>query len=731
MRKLILITTAFIFSVCLAQAQVVSTTTGGDWSNPATWVGSVVPAPTDAVIIADDANVVLDVNATVLSLTVGQGNSGLLRFQPFGAVTLTVSSDVLINPGATFRTSFGIETGHELIVGGSLTNNGNLNFSTNFNLSEAGITFIGAANATFGGSGSITDIARLTVDKGNSAASVLELSPANFTHLGLSNTPGTLPGFLNIINGTFKIGGTFTMNNGLFTGLTNYTIPPTGGLWMANPNFVVEARNGTAYLEGTLIMDAGVLNVGTADGDRLGYIDGSVVTINGGEINVASRFTATTTFGLTYTQTGGTMRVNTVANSRQTYACFDIRPLDNSTFNMSGGRIVIQNANNSGVGPRDYNVMAVNNIVTGGTLQIGNAATTGINTFYIYGVAPNLEINNASGPLSVKLLGNTSVLNTDIQAGCTLNLHDDVNGYVYTQKGAQLQNDGSINGTVAGSGLQFSGELGQPQQYAGAGTILAPLASLTISNTQTVSFNNTVPQDIITQSLSLNAGDISLNGNILVLGTDAVNTGAYSYTSGTLLGKFRRWISASTSSYDFPVGVSGLTRNAAIDFTGAPAAGGTLTTEFIPQAGGFNGLPITEGLNTILNTASEGYWRVSAADGLAGGTYTGAFTANGFTTITDYTRLVLVKRTDENAPWVLDGTHIPASGSNALAVVSRSGMTGFSDFAVGGDLIALPVTIEYFKGRNSGDRNVLDWQVSCTNTPGVNIELQRSFDGRT
>ena len=176
MRKIFILLALALSVSLISRSQVVSTTTGGNWSDPATWVGASIPTPTDQVIIADGANVVIDVNATVLGLTVGQGSGGLLRFQAMGSVTLTVSSDILINPGATFRTSLtGTETGHELVAGGNLINNGILDFSNNGNAATAAIRFTGAANAIMGGTGTVTDVDRITIDKGNSVGSVLNL----------------------------------------------------------------------------------------------------------------------------------------------------------------------------------------------------------------------------------------------------------------------------------------------------------------------------------------------------------------------------------------------------------------------------------------------------------------------------------------------------------------------------------------------------------------------------
>ena len=66
-------------------------------------------------------------------------------------------------------------------MGGNLVNNGTLDFSTNGNTAGTGITFTGVSNNTFGGTGGITNIRTLTVNKGTSNANILELNPSNFT----------------------------------------------------------------------------------------------------------------------------------------------------------------------------------------------------------------------------------------------------------------------------------------------------------------------------------------------------------------------------------------------------------------------------------------------------------------------------------------------------------------------------------------------------------------------
>jgi hypothetical protein len=87
----------------------------------------------------------------------------------------------------------------------------------------------------------------------------------------------------------------------VFTGTGTYVVPATGGFWLNNPNFTVNGRGGDLEIDGTLIVDAGTLNIGTNANNRLFYLTGTVITINGGTINVASRLTAILGFGINYT----------------------------------------------------------------------------------------------------------------------------------------------------------------------------------------------------------------------------------------------------------------------------------------------------------------------------------------------------------------------------------------------------------------------------------------------
>ncbi|PLX06873.1 MAG: hypothetical protein C0596_14370 [Marinilabiliales bacterium] len=191
-------------------------------------------------------------------------------------------------------------------------------------------------------------------------------------------------------------------------------------------------------------------------------------------------------------------------------------------------------------------------------------------------------------------------------------------------------------------------------------------------------------------------GNITTGANLISIGTSTANLGTVSHTDGSVIGDIRRWFDSNTSSnVVFTVGTVDYYRPAYISYTTAPTSGGTLTASFNASDPTMNGLTLDDGGNIIEATAIEGYWPINAGDGLAGGTYDVDLTATGLGVI-DYTQLWLLKRANAASPWTLNGTHETATGSNEEPTVHRNGLSGFSEFAVGGKAGALPVELVEF-----------------------------------
>jgi len=228
--------------------------------------------------------------------------------------------------------------------------------------------------------------------------------------------------------------------------------------------------------------------------------------------------------------------------------------------------------------------------------------------------------------------------------------------------------------------------------------------------------------------LNLTSGGIISSSNVTVmLGTDGTNTGTLSGT-GTIDGKFKRWISASTASYDFPLVSGDDSRKATINFTSAPSSAGTLTGQFIAGTPSTLGMPVTVGTITADILAPEGLWKVSSS-GISGGNYTASFSADSIGGVTTYTDLVLLKRSSSFNPWTLDGTSVTTTGSNTNPVLSNTGMAGFGEYAIGADhtVNPLPVELISFTGIADSRNAYLNWMTANeTNNKGFFVE--RSVD---
>ena len=286
------------------------------------------------------------------------------------------------------------------------------------------------------------------------------------------------------------------------------------------------------------------------------------------------------------------------------------------------------------------------------------------------------------------------------------------------------QTAGTITETSTGIGLiVFNGTSNQNVNIVGtiSGTI-----NFTINNFFGITLLNSVT---LPATLTMTQGNINTGANILSLGTSASNLGTLTRTSGTIVGNFRRWFAASTvSNVLFPIGTITNYRPANISFTSAITTSGTLTVAFTSLDPGTAGLPLNDGGTTIVNTGKEGYWSINAGDGLTGGTYSLDLTADGFNGVTNVSTLRLMKRTT-GGNWILQGSNSPGTGTTSTPVVHRTGMSGFSEFGVGGSSDnPLPVELSSFSADKSNTGVILEWTTK-TEVNNYGFEVQKS-EGR-
>ncbi|RYU80716.1 T9SS type A sorting domain-containing protein [Hymenobacter persicinus] len=459
-------------------ASISSTATGGNWSDPASWAGGVVPTSADDVTIVGGATVTLDVAASCASLTVATAGSLLTS--------------------AT--------TAYSLQVGGSITNNGTLDLSAN-PTTGSDLRFTGAGSVTFSGSGT-TDLQTVSLAK----SARIDVVDMNLPTLSVKGSTTSGDGFLTTVNsvpaadmaGTLKISGTATISNKVFASGTSYTIPTTGGFWLSNPNYTVVAQNGTTTISGSLRVTAGTFNVGTAIGNSLALTAASVLTVDGGTINSASRvssFTAAASaFSTTFTLSAGTINVNQVGNA-DLIPSFGI----NGTTAISGGTInLVQRS--IGATPLDYYV-AGTYTYSGGTVNVGTAATATNFDFRVRGTFPNLTLDNTTNPKSALLQGQTNVYGTTLTTpGSNLNL----NGQLLLQLGAAITNNGTITGTTTASTIYFAGSV--PQTLGGSGTYTL-IRTISVDNS---GGGATLTVPVTTTRVNLFTGNLNGTNNLTI-----------------------------------------------------------------------------------------------------------------------------------------------------------------------------------------------------------------------
>lgn len=185
---------------------------------------------------------------------------------------------------------------------------------------------------------------------------------------------------------------------------------------------------------------------------------------------------------------------------------------------------------------------------------------------------------------------------------------------------------------------------------------------------------------IAERGLTLISGDIDTQTHKLTLGLSATVTGTFSRTSGTIIGKFERWISSAGVPVLFPIGTATDYRAATIYFHSLTP--GSLIAEFISDSPGQHGLPIDDSGVNLYNTFRDGYWSLTAANSLDTVDFNLDLTGEGFTgfVINDNTRLLT--RASSIDPWSSHGIHL-ARVDNTIRRINLTTLSG--EFCFGDD----------------------------------------------
>jgi len=462
------------------------------------------------------------------------------------------------------------------------------------------------------------------------------------------------------ISGDFNLDGTIN-GSSLFVSLTgtDKTIDGTGN--NVNTNTVTITGNKTILSSANLYLTGGI-----------SITAGSTVT-NNGAITVGGNITGT-----------GTSNSSIWTNA------------DNSTLNIGGSSgPPIFNTSNSGI---------LNAYAPGNTVNYYTASTLVIATPSSYNGFPTYSIENNSYPTYYNLIisgtsGSTSTTRS-LASGITLAVNGDLTmstsgtgthfscgvGGSLRLRGDWTNENGTNGFTESTYTITFDGASDQSVNSTATETFY----NLTSQKSNTLTLN---PDVTVTNTLTMTSGNISVaSSKMLVLGASGAGAyGTLTRTSGTIIGKFKRFIFSATAPAApvlFPVGTASYYRPANITFTSGITSGSVIA-EFVSSFPGNSNLPQTDAdfVNSN-NTFRDGYWTMLGANSFAlnTATFTLSLTGTNFTgfpTIDNNTRLL----TGATTNWGFNGSHVAyVSGS----VISRSGMTTLnstttSGFAFGDD----------------------------------------------
>ena len=465
--------------------------------------------------------------------------AGGLHFNNGIARNLTIDTDAQVNLGASFDTNGpGAAVANTVILGGSILNNGTLDFNaggtTATNGKPANLTITGSQTANLTGpTGVLTKLSTLTLNKGTGRTALLNIDVA-----GTLTTPNS--GWLTLTNGTLrfaKAGGTLNIHNAE----SPYVITDNAGLTVEGSGATVTVATGATAasdlkLAGEVRVLQGTLNVGatTGVGSDLEYASAGAptlkVTTGTLYVNGQIRRSVNNLDGsLRFDQSGGTINIDgqgAAAAQNNERGLFEVQG-PKSIFRMSGGVLNLRRSNGRPTIAADLYLAPDSTVVSAGTVVLGNAAAgVGNVTISVDSSVPLYDLRVETG-------ANGTNMNTGLHTGVL-----------------PLTLLGSL---TIGNNFSFLNANGLPlniyqnlvNSNPSTSTALNVGGFQPITTTQTTSFLGSVTQSItgtasnqtVFGSLTMNTqtnSKLQLNGTVRTAGTLTMNKGIFDDNGFTL-----------------------------------------------------------------------------------------------------------------------------------------------------------------------------------------------------
>lgn len=299
-----------------------------------------------------------------------------------------------------------------------------------------------------------------------------------------------------------------------------------------------------------------------------------------------------------------------------------------------------------------------------------------------------------------------------------------------------IVNNGTIE--VSGTGIFYGFGSGTTfSQPTGSGKLVFNNNSpSTIDSYYSGAFNNAVEinrSGVVGLIRTTNfAGSVNLVNGIITPGSGQTfnmtnpNATITSTATGFINGTLNRAINSS-GSYNFPVGSSSNAATATLvlnNITGPQ----TISASFSNTING-SAPDITVGAVQVNELLNAGIWTISPNTTLTGGTYNVTLQGSGYTNpSSNPANYTVLKRDYSFSSWGSYGTPGMGSETGNVVTVTSSGLSGFSEFAIGKASGTLPVKLVAFEAKLSSGFAILNWQ-TASELGNDKFVVERSTDG--
>lgn len=765
------------------------TANGGDWDNGATWLGGSVPPIGEDVLL--NHNVTLNQNAQVNDITISSGQ--ILTSQAGQARELTISGTftnngtantsfvandgkVVFSNGTTGGNAItfnnvDINTGSVDLTGDTVNgtlqiNGGNVSSPPTYGTTSTLAYNVSGYNAFTEWTQNTTTGAGIPQNVLINSGSLSFNTATQYRYMrGIFTISPSTTFTLGALGGDLRIEGNFT-NNGTFNANGRAVFFVGAGLQEITGNntpfsyLILTKTTGLVRLNDNISVTANVGNVlefsGSASANVI-ELNGKILTLsgNGGDINLGNNASITNSLG-TFSSgfpsglllagskriiNGGTSKILTIGAQ----AGLRIMPtftlsanptgITTTTLNIftTGGLDIRSPMSNTGTSNAFVVNFASNSFLITNQELVGTlfnncstnlSSTTDINVAYSTTTNGNitagallpaqltsLTINHTGTPNNVVILGSnvtvgSLILNAGILdvSGRSLTFANGV-GFLVTLGRMRTSNTSNLTITTS-AGLALADNLFEVNP--------APLSGFTINTSAGATLGN---QSLsIAGTVTLTSGSLNLKGNNILLGT---------------AGQINENPSSGRVIRDGIAGNDTGTQGGYIEATGRTVNSGSGEIAglgvFLSSTGSYSDLTVRRFHYTTSNGAGA---RISYR--LSGGVSASNPTIIGFRTligIENPNGLTINTIYRWSSGWSAIATNNSGCFGAVAAFCTSAAQTSFSDWTLGGNVVALPVSLTKFEGQTINKTQArLTWQ-TATEINNKQFEVEKSIDG--